>query len=367
MFLETPIRAHIRRDNPPEATAYEGSMIDNIEELLEDQALEDGKKRYEKSLDTLSQRKADSERSDVRGLLKKALPLVSELLKVKLREEAGKASNKRSVAFTVLSKLDPDLVALAGLSASFRVISQMKPLSSVVFGIGSGIDDELWSAKLHETDPKLAKRIIQKATRSHGNVTYRRKAVRATAGKEGHVMAILQETDKLNVGGYVLDVILKAVPEIFEAYQVRTAKSIQNYLRLTEEASQELLEIRELQAWMHPAYKPMVVPPKPWVSFYNGCYHNPKVARTVTLVRTRSKRHIALVQNAMRDGSMDYCLEALNAIQGTRWVINRPIYELVKWAYEEGKTLPSFPPRNHLARPVRPLDYDTLPVEQQKG
>lgn len=367
MNQEVPIRAHIRRDALHSATVNEVGMSDQIEELLEEQALLDGQKRYEKTLVTSSQRKADLERSDVRSLLKKALPLVSECLKVKLREEAGKASNKRSVAFTVLSKLDPDLVALAGLSASFRVISQMKPLSSVVFGIGSGIDDELWSAKLHETDPKLAKRIVQKATRSHGNLTYRRKAVRATAGKEGHVMAILQETDKLNVGGYVLDVILKAVPEIFEAYQVRTAKSIQNYLRLTEAASQELLEVRELQAWMHPAYKPMVTPPKPWESFYNGCYHNPKVARTVTLVRTRNKRHIALVQNAMRDGSMAYCLEALNAIQGTRWAINRPIHELVSWAYEEGKTLPSFPPRNHLVRPVRPLDYETMTEEQKKG
>ena len=368
MSLSIPIRAPSRRDITTKATVNEGSMIEDLEELLEDQALLDGQRRYEKTLATSSQRKADLERSDIRGLLSKALPLVSELLKVKLREEAGKSSNKRSVAFTVLSKLDPDLVALAGLSASFRVISQMKPLSSVVYNIGSGIDDELWSAKLHETDPKLAKRIVQKAKRTHGNLGYRRKAVRSTAKTEGHVMAILQETDKLNVGGYVLDVILKAVPEIFEGSYVRTGRTTtQHYLRLTEAASAELLRVRELESWMHPAYKPMTTSPKPWTNFYNGCYHNPKVARTVTLVRTRSKRHIALIQNAIRDGSMSYCLEALNAIQETRWAINRPIYELVMWSYEEGKTLSSFPPRYHLARPARPLDYDTLSEEAKKG
>ena len=342
-------------------------MTQDIEELLEEQALADGQKRYEKSLVTLSQRKADLERSDVRGLLKQALPLVSEAIRAKLEADQKGTKGRPSVAWSTLSKLDPDLIALAGLSSCFRVISQMKPLSSVVFNIGSAIDDELWSAKLHETDPKMAKRLVEKATRTHGNLGYRRKAVKSTAGKEGHVMSILSETDKLNVGGFVLDAILRAVPEVFEDYKVTTAKSTQNFLRLTTEASQALLEVREMQAWMHPAYKPMVVPPKPWESFYNGCYHNPKVARTVTLVRTRNKRHIALVQNAMRDGSMDYCLEALNAIQGTRWAINKPVYELVKWAYEEGKTLPSFPPRHHLARPERPKDYDKLTEEAKKG
>lgn len=365
MLIDTPLMAPSRRDTLHAATVNEGGMSEQIEELLEEQALVDGKNRYEKALVTSSQRKADLERSDVRGLLNQALPLVSQELKVKL---SVNHKGRHPLALQVLSPLDPDLIALAGLGSAFRVISQMKPLSSVVFNIGSAIDDELWAAKLHETDPKLAKRITEKAKRTHGNIGYRRKAVKATAGKEGHVMAILSEPEKLQVGGFVLDAILKAVPEIFEDWYVRTGKTnTQHYLRITEKASQALLEVRELQAWMHPAYKPMVVPPKPWASFYNGCYHNPKVARTVTLVRTRNKRHIALVKQAMADGSMAYCLEALNAIQDTKWAINRPLHDLVRWAYEEGKTLPSFPPRNHLVRPERPANYDTMSEKEQKG
>lgn len=364
MQPDTPLMAHIRRDILQSATVNGDEMSKQIEDLLEEQALLDGQKRYEKALVTNSQRKADLERSDVRGLLKKALPLVSEELKVKL---AVDYKGRHPLAAQVLSHLDPDLIALAGLSACFRVISQMKPLSSVVFSIGSAIDDELWSAKLHQTDPKMAKRLVEKAKRTHGNLGYRRKAVKHTAKVEGHVITILSEPEKLQVGGFVLDAVLRAVPEIFEDYQVRSAYSTQNYLRLTTEASQELLNVRELQAWMHPAYKPMVVPPKPWTQFYNGCYHNPKVARTVTLVRTRNKRHIALVKKAMDDGSMKFCLEALNAIQETCWAINKPVYDLVKWAYEEGKSLPSFPPRHHLARPARPENYESLSEKEKKG
>ena len=339
-------------------------MIDQLEDHLEDLALTEGQSRYFKQLKASSERKAHLERNDLKSLLKDTLPLVSEQIRKKLEEEQ---KGRHSQAYQVLKNLDPDLVALAGLASAFRVISQLKPLSSVCFNIGSAIDDELWAANLYKKDGKLAKRIVEKAKRSHGNLGYRRKAVKAVAGKEGHASSILADDEKVKVGGYVLDCILRAVPEVFEAYTVKRPTSEQNFLRLTPEASQALLEVRELQSWMHPAYKPMVTPPKPWKGFWNGCYQNPKVARTVTLVRTRDRRHITLIQEAIKDGSMRYCLEALNAIQETRWQINRPIYELVKWCYDEGHNLPSFPPRNHIPRPERPSNYEELSEEQKKG
>lgn len=339
-------------------------MYQHYEDMLEDQALAEGRDRYLKKLETSTRRKAPLDRTDLRQLLRQALPLVSEELKRKLGEEQ---KGRHSQASQVLCLLDPDLVALVGLSSAFQIISKMKPLSSVCFNIGMGVDNELWAAKLYETDPKLASRIVGKAKRSHGNIGYRRKAVKAIAKKEGHITSILQEDEKLKVGGYVLDAILRAVPEVFEDYVVKRPTSQVNYLKLTDEASQALLDLQEQQAWMHPAYKPMVVPPKPWTGFFNGCYHNPKVARTVTLVRTRDKVHIGLIQKAIRDGTMRYCLEALNAIQETQWAINKPIYELVKWAYEEGLSLPSFPARGHIPRPERPANYESMTPEQQKG
>lgn len=346
------------------ATVNEVSMYDELEESLELKALEDGAARYTKSLEASTKRKLPLDRADLKGVLKDALPKVSLSVKLKLEEEQR---GRHSLASQVLQNLDTDLIALAGLSCAFRVISQLKPFASVCYNIGSAIDDELWAAKLHQKDPKLAKRITEKAVRNHGNLTYRRKAVKATAAKEGHVGAILSDEEKLKVGGFIVDCILQAIPEVFKAYQVKGAKSTQNYLSLTEEVSKTLLEVRELQAWMHPAYKPMVTPPKPWEGFHDGCYHNPKVARTVTLVRTRKKRHIALIKSAIRDGSMRYCLEALNAIQSTRWVINEPIHDLVQWAYDNDLSISSFPPRNHIPKVQFPADYVELDEKVKKG
>lgn len=356
--------AHTCRDNPQTQTIRGYGMNHQLQEVFEEHALVDGSKRYHNRLSSSTKRKAPLDRSDLRTLLREALPLVSSQLKAKLGEEQ---KGRHSQASQVLKDLDPDLIALAGLNACFRVISQMKPLSSVCYGIGAAIDDELWAVGLHKAAPKMAKRLITKAKKSHGNVAYRRKAVKAVAGKEGHESAILSDDEKVKVGGYILDCILRGVPEVFEDYMVKRATSQQNFLRLTEAASQALMDMQEVQQWMHPAYNPMVVPPKPWTGFHNGCYYNPKVARSVTLIRKAHKKHKALVQDALKAGTMDYCLEALNAIQNTRWAINRPLYELVVWCYEQGVSLPSFPPRNHLPKPPRPENYEELTPEQQKG
>lgn len=339
-------------------------MIAVHQEQLETSALHAGKDRYLRKLDTATKRKALIDRSDLKGLLSQALPLVSSQLKAQIE---GEQKGRHKKAIQVLKHLDPDLIALVGLSSAFRVLSQHKPLASVCFNIGYSIDDELWAARLHETDSKLAQRLIKSAVRKHGNIGYRRKAVKAVARKEGHATSILPDDEKVHVGGFVVDAILRAVPEVFTTYHVVSTKTTQNYLGLTPEAAEELARVQELQAWMHPAYKPMVVPPKPWEDFNTGCYLNEKVARTVTLVRTREKKHIAMIRKAIKDGTMRYALEALNAIQATRWAINRPLVDLVDWCYDQNKSLPSFPARHHLLPPPRPENYDDLPEEQKKG
>jgi hypothetical protein len=165
-------------------------MTNHLEIALETQALDDGKARYLKKLEISTKGKAILDRSDLRILLRQALPLVSAQVSSKLGEER---KGRHSQASQVLQNLDPDLIALAGLSATFRVVAQAKPMASVCRNIGSVIDDELFAANLHKEDAKLSKRLVAKAKKSHNNIGYRRKAVKATAAKEGFNTVILPE------------------------------------------------------------------------------------------------------------------------------------------------------------------------------
>jgi DNA-directed RNA polymerase len=339
-------------------------MMMHKEIQLEELALKDGRERYLKKLETSTSRKVPLDRSDLQWLLKQALPLVSGQLKASL---SAPQKGRHKQAIQVLQHLDPDLIALVSLSAACRVIAQQKPLASVCYNIGCAIDDELWAAKLFKADAKFTKRISDRARRKHGNISYRRKAVKATAKAEGYETSVLEKETKVRVGGFCVDALLRAIPEVFENHTVKTATKAQNFLRFTSAASQAIADTQEVQSWMHPAYKPMVTPPKPWVDFHTGCYHNTKVARSVTLVRTSDRRHVGLIKKALREGTMSYLLESLNAIQNTRFAINPLVHDLVEWCYEENKALSSFPPRQHLVTPSRPADYDQLSDEQKKG
>jgi DNA-directed RNA polymerase, mitochondrial len=339
-------------------------MITQLQATLDNIAFTEGSKRYFKQLETSSKREVPLDRTDLRKLLRSALPLVSSQLRVKLEADL---KGRHPKAFQVLQHLDPDLIALVGLSGCFKIISESKPLVSVCNNIGFNIDAELWAAKLHKDDAKLAQRLTERALRKHGNIRYRRKAVKAVAKKEGHDTSILTSEEKVLVGGFVLDAVLKAVPEVFQVYMVTRNKIRTNYLGLTPEAGEEIARTQEVQAWMRPMYLPMVIPPKPWTTFDFGAYHNEKLARSVSLVRTFDKRHIAIVKKAIADGTMRPVLDAVNTIQSTRWAINKPILDLVEWAYEANKHLPSFPPRHHLPAPVRPADFDSLAADQKKG
>jgi len=336
---------------------------ENINATLETLSLTEGNLRYYKKLQSSAKAKGDFDRDDVRVLLQKALPSVSEVVFKSLQDTTV---GRPPVASQYLSLLDPDLIALVGLSRAFSTVGTHKPLASAVYRIGLGIEDELWAARLHETNPELLKRLEARAMKTHGNIKYRRKAIKSTAAKEGEETTILSEEDKMLVGGYVLDCILKAT-DLFEIYTVRKGVKVQNWLGLSEAAGRALEEVQEAQKWMWPVYKPMTMPPRPWTSFYTGCYYDRTVARQVTLVRTQNKAHIELVQEAIKAGQMDYCLEAINRIQMTRWAINKPMLDLVHWAYETGKALPSFPSRFHVERPERPSDWDQLPPERRKG
>lgn len=336
----------------------------DLQDTLDNIALTEGAKRYFKQLEATTKRDLPLERKDLKKLLKDTLPLVSKELKAKLQVEH---KGRHPVAYTVLSKLDPDLVALVGLNGCFKIIAAHKPLVAVCNNIGYNIDAELWAADLHNTDPVLLKRLSDRAVKKHGNVKYRRKAVKAVTSKEGHSTSILNSEERVLVGGYIVDCILKAVPEVFQVYRVVHNVKETYYLGLTPEASAEIADIQEIQSWMRPMYLPTVLPPKPWTGFDFGAYHNSKLARTVHIVRTWDSRHIALIKKAIADGTMQPVLDALNAIQSTAWVINKPILELVEWAYEENRNLPSFPPRHHIPAPVRPKDFDSLPPEKRKG
>ena len=102
--------------------------------------------------------------------------------------------------------------------------------------------------------------------------------------------------------------------------------------------------------------RPMVIPPKPWTTPFDGGYLI-NLKRPIQLVRMPSKE----CEQLYGEVDMPNVYKAVNAIQATAWRINRRVLEVANevcsWAHiPEALEMPSATPAEP---PVRPVEADT--------
>lgn len=323
--------------------------------------LEAGKTRYLKRQDRLEADKGFSARDEGTKLIRNYLSRVSKYLKVNLKT----TSNTKSGYY--LNLLDSDLLALIALSGCLNAIRRNPSLNKVTTSLGRSVETEVWALALKADDKKLYERLVLRVTKAHGSLNYRKKAIRATAAKEGYAPVAWAEDLRAKVGEPLLNAVLITCPEVFETYLVTEGKASSRNLGLTEGSWDLLTKLSEDSSWLEPVFAPMTVPPVPWTKFNSGAYLTPAMASRVPLVRTHDGNHISLIKAAIADGSMTYCLEALNAIQDTKWAINGPIYDLVNWCWETKQHVEGLPIDEQLPRLPRVEGWEDLSPDQRKA
>jgi DNA-directed RNA polymerase len=345
----------------------------DLQLALEEKALQEGKDRYLREQTKRELNQGFGSRKDVGKLIKGCLPILSESIAKLIETSAKKGRGKTALAIAFLQELSPDSLATLTLANAFDAIRGNKhekrpSLTHALIVLGKAVENELWGKALENFDPKLYERLVSRAVKTHGSVSYRRKAVRSTAAKEGFMFERWTDDVRIKVAEPLLNALLQSLPEVFEVYTTyQSYDDTKKWLGITPAASEYILELIEAEAWMHPVYKPMVVPPKPWDDIRTGCYHSAALASSVPLIRTYKKDHLKLVRKAIRSGQMKPCLDALNAIQETAWAINKPVLDIVRWCWEEKKIISKFPRAEHIRRKDRPENWDALPPTKQKA
>lgn len=343
------------------------SNLTNRQLNLETQSLQEGYERYLREQKRLQEDQGYEHKTVNQKLISGSLELTKEELKSYLESSSKKGKGKTATAFSYLCDLDLDTLSLIALSSVFNSVGRETTVASCCVYAGRQVENELWAKGLQDRDSDLYDRLVQRAMKTHGNIAYRRKAIRATAAKEGYVPEPLSSDVRARIGAPLVNAVLKACSELFQLVTKHRDKDTERRIAFTEEGSRLIEEMTTLEAWMHPVFKPMIVKPKPWVAFDSGCYLSESLSRAVPLVRTFNKEHKNLIKDAIRHGIMQPCLEALNAIQDTGWRINKPMLEIVRWAYDQGLTIESFPQRFYLKKPARPENWEDLSANEKKA
>lgn len=308
---------------------------------LEAAALEKGYARYAANVERVAEREGFDRTDQVAAMIRGAIPIVAEGLRNWL-ETFKAAKGRKPVALKAVELMDLDKLAYLGLSRVFRELPNGGNVTAIVLGIGRHMQVELEADAIEAKDAKAAKRYQALAT---GTASERALERRHDAlADELDVRLGWDNTTRALNGQSVLSVILLRLPEVFQLCKTTEKGQMHRTVELTPEAATRLAEMQDQAAWMRPVLQPMLAPPRPWTSLGTGCYYDHRLSKTVPLVRTYSGEHRKLLREAIKDGSMQEVLDAVNAIQETRFAIDTKVLAAIRWC-EGSKKRPgkSFP------------------------
>lgn len=272
-------------------------------------------------------------------------------------------------AHRLLAVIPPDQIALVALNCALRGVVDEDDYTTICEKTGEYLKHELFSVELslHDEGKKKKDQIKEKIERwvkqRHGGLKQRLQAARSIAKKEGFSQsAQWSPAQRIAVGHFVIDILLQALPDLFEAPMEGDMRTF----RVTEDANKAAEEALQQHIRRYPVFLPSEEPPVPWEDFKGGGPVDPAARKLATLVRTRHKETVAAVKRAIADGSMQPALDAVNAVQATPWTINTAILNVMRECRRRGIEVEGLPPLTDLPLPPPVEDYDSLSDEEKK-
>jgi DNA-directed RNA polymerase len=243
-----------------------------------------------------------------------------------------------------LKALPVEVLALSCLQSALHYIGRKDYLRETLLGMGRKIGDELWAAKITTDNPKLAAKVIQSVRARHAGSNRRIAAARRAALNAGYSSRIWSTEHYVKAGGFLWNVLSTALPDVFELVNVTGTTELaitlsDEALLITEGAFDDIISA-------NPIFWPSAEVSKPWDAATGGGSHDPRVNARTSLVRSRHKSTQAAVRHAIKTGTMQPALDAVNTLQSVPFVINHNVLEVIQTLVGCAIEAPGFPGKN---------------------
>jgi len=136
------------------------------------------------------------------------------------------------------------------------------------------------------------------------------------------------------IGGLLLDLVIKSGINIIETKTIITAhKKKMQYVVYTEECFKMVLQSRERLLSDYRKFPIHLIKPKDWVDFHGtGGYHTEQLyAMPIIKCRTGSMK---LLEAFFKRKPNPIIYDTLNALQATSWRVNRRVYDVLSYVFD---------------------------------
>lgn len=242
-----------------------------------------------------------------------------------------KRVGRRQAHAVLLHGLDLDAVAflavrcaIGGLLGNSRGASDNH--RKLAYDIGRTVHCELVLAQIEEFNPALYftlandfQRRLSKDER-HRMTVFKRQADAA-----GIILTEWPRGARDQVGMYLLELLeVAGMIEIGPAFNVQ-GKAAYRSVALTPGIIERIASVKGYVSVTMPVYGPCVEPPVDWTTPTDGGFHTRELRR----VHSTVVRGSAMVRELVRNSEMPLVLEAVNALQRTRWAVNEQMLDTV--------------------------------------
>ncbi|MGH0000079.1 DNA-directed RNA polymerase [Pseudovibrio ascidiaceicola] len=338
---------------------------------LEERMVMLGADQIRKQIEEARQGGHESDTRYGQALIARTIDEVSEAIQRFIDKARTGGAGRRHIAVKYLEQLDSDVAAFIALRMVIDSLTgRNQILQTSAIQIGRRIEDEVRFTAFADSDSKMYKRGLEKAKKS---AQYHRKKAtmagydrRSRESEQDAEWESWPEQHCLHIGLALIDMI-EAAGLITIGDQINgrkdTLKVIEPTQRIVEWVEQQSSKL----AMTFPQSMPMVVKPLDWTTPFDGGYLTHDTQGRMPMVKTSNRNYL----NELADDAdkMPMIYESINALQSTRWKINRHILEVAEEIQERGLGIADLPDGEDISHCACPKceQYVPLPKTNTRG
>lgn len=314
-----------------------------------------GAVRYRQSIERSRSAGRESDTEPGLRLLKQTVEPVADAIEAFLKDSALGKVGRRMTSAKLLEGQDPKTVAYLVCRSCIDWLQKTPMLSTASLDLAGIIEHEAQFSEFAHAHPGLFKTLLTHLDNKLSSQEYRRKALLMMVNKFDKPWTKWTMTDRMHIGSKLIE-IFNSVTGFFDIKMVKKSRVKADKRIFPAPVVLEWIANRELRGELTlPFLLPMIYPPKPWDQTCKGGGYYTPVIPSLHLVKSASKRQ----KEMMKAADLSLVLSAVNALQATPWVINRPVFEVMTHCWEKFIPVGDLPMNDDEALPNKPHDIET--------